>query len=112
MLKALREQTESSVPVTLGMEMFYHTKDHRRALEDFVFGDDDLSDLKRKTEWSTMWGWPMRHYAKLLNYAKANRIRVVGLNAPELVSDFIKRKGIEGLLNKPRFPEVDLNNHE
>jgi uncharacterized iron-regulated protein len=109
MLKALREHTPAHVPLALGLEMFEGTKDHSAALNDFVFGSDDLHDLKRRTNWNQTWGWPIWHWAKILNYAKSNQIRVVGMNAPAKVSDFIERNGIHGLLGRPRFPDVDLS---
>merc|ERR1719277_1761404 len=90
--------------------MFYNIKDHRQALEDFVFGTDTLQDLMRRTQWESTWGWPISNYAKLLNYAKAEGIRIVGLNAPERVSNFVKHNGIQGLLGKPKIPEMDLSN--
>jgi uncharacterized iron-regulated protein len=89
--------------------MFEGPKDHSAALDDFVFGSDDIHDLKRRTDWDQEWGWPIWHWAKLLNYAKTNQIRIVGLNAPARVSEFIERRGIHGLLGRPRFPEVVLS---
>jgi len=109
MLKALRDNTPQHLPVSLGLEMFDGTQDHAAALDDFVFGSDSLSDLKRRTDWDETWGWRISHWAKLLSFAKANRMRVVGLNAPAKVSDFVERHGISGLLGRPRFPEVDLS---
>jgi len=108
LLKALASQNPQQLPVALGLEMFDGTQDHKKALTDFVFGSDSLEDLKRRTSWDQNWGWPIRHWAKLLNYAKANQIRIIGLNCPARVSDFVERNGIDGLLGKPRFPEVDL----
>jgi uncharacterized iron-regulated protein len=92
--------------------MFFHGKDHRIALDDFVFGSDTVSDLARRTEWDQNWGWPIRQYAKLLNYAKSNGIRIFGLNAPSRVTTFVEKNGIKGLLGRPGFPEVDLSDSE
>jgi len=109
MLKALVSQSPPHLPLALGLEMFDGTRDHEAALHDFVFGSDDLADLKRRTSWDQNWGWPIRHWAKLLNYAKANKMQIIGLNCPTRVSDFVESNGIDGLLGKPRFPEVDLS---
>jgi len=108
LLKAVVSQSPQHLPVALGLEMFDGTRDHKAALNDFVFGSDDLGDLKRRTSWDQNWGWPILHWAKLLNYAKANQMQIIGLNCPSRVSDFVERNGISGLLGKPRFPEVDL----
>jgi len=108
LLKALSSHSSQHLPMALGLEMFDGTQDHKEALTDFVFGNDTLQDLARRTSWDQNWGWPIRHWAKLLNYAKANQMRIIGLNCPTKISNFVERKGIDGLLGKPRFPEVHL----
>eukprot|EP00929_Paragymnodinium_shiwhaense_P018541 TRINITY_DN12938_c0_g1_i4.p1 TRINITY_DN12938_c0_g1~~TRINITY_DN12938_c0_g1_i4.p1 ORF type:complete len:337 (-),score=31.98 TRINITY_DN12938_c0_g1_i4:727-1737(-) len=110
LLRALEEQGLGEVPVTLGLEMFHATAEHREALQDYVFGDDDLTTLLDRTSWRTTWGWPIENYAPLLEFAKAKGIRVIGLNAPERVSVFVRRNGIDGLVDKPGFPEMDFSN--
>merc|ERR1712107_714945 len=106
---ALRAHTPQHIPIALGLEMFEGTKDHSAALDDFIFGSDDLHDLKWRTDWDKSWGWPIWHWAKLLNYAKANRIHLFGLNAPAIVSEFVEQNGIHGLLGRPKFPDVVLS---
>lgn len=110
LLSALRRKSSVNDPLTLGMEMFHSTHDHNKALEDYVFGDDSLADLLKRTNWRTTWGWPIENYAPMLQFAKANKIRVVGLNAPERVSVFVRDNGIDGLVGRPGFPEMDFKN--
>jgi len=111
LLRALRKQSlrKDAAPLTIGMEMFHSTAEHKEALADYVFGDDSLPDLLRRTSWRTTWGWPIENYAPILEFAKAKKIPVVGLNVPERVSVFVRENGIQGLVGRPGFPEMDFS---
>jgi len=111
LLKALRELAEQrGLPLTLGLEMFEHTKDHKAALNDFIFGEDDVPRLKHRTQWDERWGWPMHGKSKLLNYAKTHKIPVFGCNAPVELTRLVEKRGIADLIGRPGIPAVDLSN--
>lgn len=111
LLKALHGLArESGVPLTLGLEMFDHTKDHKEALKEFIFGSMTLSELKRQTEMEKRWGWPIASKSKLMHFAKKHQITVFGCNAPLRVNRYIEEKGVDGLLGRPGMPQVDLSN--
>jgi len=109
-LQSLREQTPQRTHLALGLEMFGQTRQHRSALEDFVFGKDTLDDLQRRTNWDDTWGWPMANYAKLLTYAKDSNIEIVPLNCPVAISRSVRLMGAEGFTLLSDFPTTDLSN--
>ena len=68
--------------------------------------------LAKRTAWKRTWGYDLNNYAKVLAYARKERIRVVGLNAPYQLVATVGQVGVHGL---PRelaafLPEMDLSN--
>lgn len=111
LLKAIHTISKNKEsPLTVGLEMFDHTKDHKQALTDFIFGNDTLQDLRRRTDWDRRWGWPFVQHAKFLNFAKRHRIPLFGCNAPQVMTKFVETRGLHGLLGRPGIPSVDLSN--
>jgi len=108
LIKAVREM--DGAPLAIGMEMFY--RQHQSALDTFVFGDGSFSALKRRTQWSTTWGYDMNEYAKILNYARQNQIRCVGLNVPYRLVQMVATYGVAAIPPELRayMPEMDLQN--
>jgi hypothetical protein len=108
LIKAVNEMDDQ--PLMIGLEMCW--RQHQRALDAFVFGDGSFEKLAKRTAWKLTWGYDLNHYAKVLAYARKERIRVVGLNAPYQLVITVGQVGVHGL---PRelaayLPEMDLSN--
>lgn len=96
--------------MSIGMECFY--RQHQEALDNFVYDHGSLKDLKRETNWQETWGYDLSAYARILNYAHMNKIRLVGLNIPLPIVEFVASRGIRDLPSTVAkyLPEVDLSN--
>ena len=76
----------------IGMECFY--RQHQAALDRYVFEHRDFKTLKEETNWSRSWGYDLNYYAKILNFACQNKIRLLGLNIPYPVAKYIGSVGL------------------
>ena len=96
--------------LAIGMECFY--RQHQNALDNFVFDHGSMGKLKEETNWKETWGYDLFNYAKILNYAHVNKIRIVGLNIPLQVVEFVSRNGYDSLPEafKELIPGLDLSN--
>eukprot|EP00965_Chrysotila_dentata_P096002 3172022-Pleurochrysis_carterae.AAC.3 len=81
-------------PLAIGLEMFH--RQHQRALDAFVFGDGSFAALKQRTRWQSSWGYDMSLYAKILSFARRNKIRLVGLNVPYDLVKIVSTYGLAG----------------
>ena len=110
LIKAVKELDDA--PLAIGLEMFY--RQHQPALDAFVFGDGDFAKLKRRTQWASTWGYDLNYYSKILAYARRERIRLVGLNAPYRLVAMVANNGLGNLPSElqPFLPEMDLKNEQ
>jgi len=94
----------------IGMEMFY--RKHQPILDNYIFGDGTLQSLREDTKWDTTWGHKLSYYAKLLQYCKYHKIRIIGLNIPVPVVQVVRRIGLNSLPQElaTNLPEIDLSN--
>ena len=68
-----------------------------------------------RTRWKTTWGYDLSGtYAKIFAYARANRIPLVGLNAPYALVKMVANYGLGAMPSElqPFLPEIDLRNEE
>ena len=107
-IKAARSLDDS--PLCIGLEMFY--RQHQPALDAFVYGDGSFDKLRKRTQWSSTWGYDLNYYAKILSYARREKIRLVGLNVPYRLVAMVASSGLESLPRelRPFLPEMDLKN--
>jgi len=115
MIKAVAALDDA--PTLIGLEMCW--RQHQPALDAFVFGDEaqgggDLEKLAQRTRWSVTWGYPIELYADVLAFARAERLRLCGLNTPYPVVQAVSKEGLDALRPELRqlLPRVDLTNLE
>lgn len=110
LIEAVNELDDA--PLAIGLEMFY--RQHQPALDEFVFVDGDFGKLKKRTHWSSTWGYNFNDYAKVLAYARRHRIRLVGLNVPYPLVAMVAQYGLDRVPVelRPFLPEMDLGNAE
>ena len=98
-------------PLAIGLEMFYR-KVHQPALDEFVFGDGSFEALRRRTRWSTTWGYDLNYYSKIFAFARREKIRLIALNAPYRLISTVATYGYAGLPKElaPYLPTMDLEN--
>lgn len=96
--------------MAVGLECFY--RQHQRALDNFIFDHGNMGILKEQTNWKETWGYDLSQYAKIFNYAFKNKIRLIGLNVPIQVVEYVASFGLEEIPQnlKELLPAIDLSN--
>ncbi len=79
-------------PITaIGFEMF--PRSVQPALDRWVRGELDVSQLLTETDWGTVWSLPAGLYLPLFHFARDNRIPMVALNVPRGLVGRVGREG-------------------
>jgi uncharacterized iron-regulated protein len=95
---------EAGVDVGVGMEMF--RRDSQPELDRWVAGKSDAAEFIRV--YYDNWNYPWPLYGDILEYARDQRIPVLGLNVPRDVTSQVARGGFASLTEEQRgrLPEV------
>ena len=111
-LDVLRALYEQDSHLCLGLEMFPVTL--QEVLNKWSLGLLTAEEFIREAEWYVTWNFNFAYYAKILEFAKANRIPVYALNVPRELITAIRMKGWEALSDedKKTAPEPDLSNED
>ena len=97
----------------IGLEMF--PWDPQPALERWSRGELDEARFLDESRWYDVWSHHYGHYRDLFRYARDQRLKLIGLNAPRDVVRTVRSKGFEALPpeTRRRFPpNIDLSNAE
>ena len=105
-LKAMAQRYPGRL--ALGMEMF--TPVQQGALDEWVAGKLTEKQFLKKTRWYRTWGFDFDYYKPLLDFARDNRIPVVGLNAQK---SLVREVGLKDFSELPpeerdKLPEMDM----
>ena len=111
-LEVLRALYEQDSHLCLGLEMFPVTL--QEVLNKWSLGLLTAEEFIREAEWYVTWNFNFAYYAKILEFAKANRIPVYALNVPRELITAIRMKGWDALSDedKKTAPEPDLSNED
>ena len=91
-------------PLTVGLEMF--RMDSQKELERWVEGNISETDF-RKIYYDN-WNFPWELYREIFDYARAQQIPLIGLNAPRGISSQVARKGFQSLTKEQKGKLPDL----
>jgi len=111
LIKSLHRSTlQNRQPMAIGFEHFY--RQHQAYLDAFIDGRVSLSKLIQLTKWSETFGFDIALWTPILRYARANHIRLIGLNVPIGVARLVSQRGLENLPHQllDLLPEIDLTN--
>jgi uncharacterized iron-regulated protein len=97
-LKIIRALKESGVRLAVGMEMF--RSDSQPALDRWVAGDMDESEFKKI--YFDNWTYPWSDYGMIFDYARKEKIPLIGLNVPMEITRQVARQGFQSLDNKQK----------
>ena len=103
-LAVIRALHESGTRVAIGMEMF--RKESQKALDQWVEGETPPQDFQ--SVFHDNWNLPWPLYSDILNYARKERIPVVGLNVSRGLTRQVARGGFQSLdaKQKETLPQV------
>jgi uncharacterized iron-regulated protein len=91
-IQALHARTPDLV---IGMEMF--DRSYQPVLDRWSAGELDEAEFLRRTHWYANWKFDYALYRPILDYARANRLRVAALNLPFSIPPKIRVGGIDYL---------------
>ena len=94
-LKIIKELYSYNPNIAVGMEMFDRT--YQQILNEWTEGSLDRKTFINKTHWYANWKYDFDLYIDILEFLKANKIRIVGLNMPFHIPPKIATGGIESL---------------
>jgi uncharacterized iron-regulated protein len=110
-LKVMQALAALRPNLTVAMEMFDRT--YQPVLDQWSTGELDQTQFLQKTHWYANWRYDSSLYMDLLDFVKANRLRLVGLNIPFHIPPKISIGGIDSLsLHERQYlpAKIDLAN--
>jgi uncharacterized iron-regulated protein len=98
--------------MAIALEMFQ--RPYQAALDQYLDGTLSEAQLLEQTEYRKHWGFDWSFYAPIIQFAKAQRLPVLGINTPTEITRKVGRSGLEALdaddfkWIPPRF-DIDLS---
>mgnify|MGYP006420952343 CR=1 FL=1 len=96
-LKALHRQNPQ---IAIAMEMFQLP--YQNALDRYIRGEIDESQLREQTEYQQRWGYDWAYYAPILRYARKYQLNAIALNVPTETIRRVATSGWPGLTSQDK----------
>jgi uncharacterized iron-regulated protein len=96
-LRVIREVYRQGPRLAIGLEMF--DRSYQAVLDGWSAGELDEDDFLRRSHWYANWRFDYALYRDILEYARAQRIRLVALNLPFNIPPKIRVGGADHLSN-------------
>jgi aminopeptidase N len=112
-LEILRALHQQSPKIAVGMEMFQ--RPFQKALDEYSSGAIDERTFLKQSEYFKRWGFDYNLYKPILDFARAQRLPVVALNAPREIVDKVAKGGLDSLSKeeKQEIPQqLDFSDQE
>jgi uncharacterized iron-regulated protein len=97
-LNVIQSLKEAGVQVAIGLEMF--RKDSQQALDRWV--EDDISEAEFQKIYNDNWTFPWSYYRMIFEYARQEKIPMIGLNVPRDITRQVSQKGFNSLSNEQK----------
>ena len=110
-LDLIRALYQKNPDMQIGMEMFDHS--YQPVLDAWTGGRLDLKPFLEKVHWYANWRFDFELYRPILEFAKENKIRVIGLNLPMHIPPKIRVGGLDNLSDADKrhlATDIDLSN--
>ncbi len=111
-LMVIKALNKKGVKLAVGMEMFQ--KPFQKALDDYIESKISEQDFLSQSEYLKRWSFDYKLYKPIIDYCRANNIRIIALNAPVELTKKISEKGIGALTpeEQENIPNIDITNNE
>ena len=103
-LRVIQALVQSGARVAVGLEMF--RKDSQQALDRWTAGD--IGPREFKAVFYDNWNYPWAAYSAIFEYARAQRIPMIGLNVPRDITRQAARGGFQSLTEAQRGQLSDV----
>ncbi len=95
-LRVIRALHEAGREVMIGLEMFPYTQ--QASLDAWIEREPYTeADFVGDADWYRYWGYNWGYYRDIFGYARANGIRMYGVNTPREVVTAVRKKGFKDL---------------
>ncbi len=103
---------DNGMRLALGMEMF--RRPMQPSLDAYFRSEINATELRRLTKWEKTWGFDFAMYEPLLETARREGVRVIGLNAHRSLTRAVARHGLASLPQPVRnsLPALVLDDAE
>jgi aminopeptidase N len=100
----IRALHDAGRQVLVALEMFPYTQ--QRDLDRWTRGQYDEAEFVETADWYKYWGYNWNYYADIFRYARDNRLRMFGVNAPRDVITAVRTEGFDSLskADQEHFP--------
>jgi len=94
---------EKNKNIVIGMEMFPNNAN--KHIADYIHGNSSETEFLKNTNYFLEWGYDYRYYKPILDFARKNKIEVIGLN---IKNEIVRKIGHSGFQNITReeFQEI------
>ena len=97
-LDVIRSLTEKGIQVAIGLEMF--RSDSQEALDRWI--DGSIGEEKFQQIYYDNWNFPWQAYRIIFDYARKEKIPLIGLNVPRSITRQVSQKGFKSLSAEQR----------
>ena len=104
-LNVIQSLNEAGVQVAIGLEMFRN--DSQQALDQWV--DGKIGKEKFQKIYYNNWTYPWSAYEMIFEYAKKEKIPMIGLNVPRNITRQVSRKGFNSLSEEQKGKLADVS---
>jgi uncharacterized iron-regulated protein len=104
-LNVIQSLKESGVQVAIGLEMFRN--DSQQALDQWV--DGKIGKAEFQEIYYNNWTYPWSAYEMIFEYAKKEKIPMIGLNVPRDITRQVSRKGFNSLSEEQKGKLADVS---
>lgn len=112
-LQVIKGLFKKNPTIAIGMEMFQ--RPFQQVLDDYIGGAIGEREFLKKTEYFSRWVYDFNLYKPILDFARAEKIPVVALNARREITDKVAKGGIDSLSaeEKKEIPQqLDLSDND
>ena len=104
-LNVIQSLKEAGVQVAIGLEMF--KSDNQQALDQWVSGNISEADFQKI--YYGNWTYPWSAYRMIFEYAKKEKIPMIGLNVPRDITRQVSRRGFNSLTEEQKGKLADVS---
>ena len=104
-LKVIQSLNEAGVQVAIGLEMF--KSDSQQALDRWVAGN--ISEAEFQEIYYDNWTYHWSAYQMIFEYAKQEKIPMIGLNVPRAITRQVSRQGFNSLSEEQKGKLADVS---
>jgi uncharacterized iron-regulated protein len=104
-LNVIQSLNEAGVQVAIGLEMFRN--DSQQALDRWV--DGSIGQAEFQEIYYNNWNYPWSAYEMIFEYAKKERLPMIGLNVPRDITRQVSRRGFNSLSEEQKGRLADVS---